>query len=840
LGDPDLAEENVLNGVVLHLGTEEAGDSGVLLDMSPDSASSRGDLYDPALAVGRSYSDPEIGLTISTAWANGSNAAVAVSFAPPGCVRANPALSLSSSENARRTAGTPVTYNIVVTDNDPAACGAARFDLSATVPKGWTAAFADATLGLIPGVSAATTLTVTSPPSASDRTYEIVVTAENSAAPVNAASAAASYVVNARLNRPSADGAATMQDKELPISVPAADPDAEGDRASAKAVAQSANGGAAEVWKSMDPGGGGGMVDVLVHPSDPSIVWAVSDLSGIFKSTDGGVTWHDKANRIKLESMTYSGTNNGKHTLALDPKNPNTLYYAFKPMSQKTRHVKEGLWRSRDGGETWSHLGSATSALLDRASLIVDRNGTLFAAETNTSNLWVSKDQGETFVRKTLPFTAPAVDQDLAAKGWALRMVVSVGNRLYVANPSATTVSSLGLFYSDNEGTSWTAAPGLAGKTIYAVDASPVDPKLILALAFVSGSPSVGEIYRSTDGSSFVKNPVTVEFNSNSAKVSGGIAINGKGTAIAWGVGTAGKATAISNNQGQTFARYTPGSSTGSYVYLDASFSRGTTDIAASPVSDNWYLSNLVTVFRSTDNGRNFTGVAKGIEIIVPTMVVVDVSDPARVHLANLDDGHVYTTNLGATWTTSETLSFADNVGMAQDPNNPNVFYKHYVYKPTVGVRGLWRSTDKGVTWSFVSDTPELRLPAVAPPHMSLLVDPTKSSRIYAGYCDSSDRGLNPGLYVSNDSGATFSRVPGSPDFCQIVRSKTGKLFGLTLPTTGSLYSFDPAKGVFRKLRGDANGGVSGFAVHPTNENILFAAEGTFKNHVLGLPVSDG
>ncbi|MGH9890859.1 MAG: hypothetical protein ACREA0_02505, partial [bacterium] len=95
LGDPDLAEENVLNGVVLHLGTEEAGDSGVLLDMTPDSASTHGDLYDPALAVGRSYSDPEIGLTISTAWANGSNAAVAVSFAPPGCVRANPALSLS-------------------------------------------------------------------------------------------------------------------------------------------------------------------------------------------------------------------------------------------------------------------------------------------------------------------------------------------------------------------------------------------------------------------------------------------------------------------------------------------------------------------------------------------------------------------------------------------------------------------------------------------------------------------------------------------------------------------------------------------------------------------------
>ncbi|MGQ0591844.1 MAG: NEW3 domain-containing protein, partial [Gammaproteobacteria bacterium] len=838
LGDPDLSEENVLNGVVLHLGTEEVGGSSVLLDMTPDSASTPADLYDPALPVGQSYSDPDTGLTITTAWANGGNAAVAVGFAQPGCVRTNPALSVSSSENGGVTAGAPVTYNIVVTDNDPAACGAAQFDLSATVPKGWTAAFVDATLGLIPGASASTTLTVTSPPSASGPTYEIVVTAKNSTTPANAASAAASYVVNAHLSRPSADGAVTMQSMGLSTSVQATDSDAEGVRPSAKSVTQAADVEAAEVWKGMDPGGGGGVVDVLVHPSDPSIVWAVSDLSGIFKSADGGVTWHDKASRIKRESMTYNGSNNGKHTLALDPKNPNTVYYAFQPMSDTTRHVKKGLWRSRDGGETWSHLGSPTSALLGRASLIVDRNGTLFAAETNTSNLWLSKDQGDTFVRKTLPFTTPPVNQDLAARGWALRTVVSVDNRLYIANPDATTPATLGLFYSDNEGTSWTAAPGLAGKKIYAMDASPVDPKLILALAFVSGSPSVGEIYRSTDGGSFVKNPVTVELNSAGEKTTGGIAINGKGTAIAWGLGAVGKTMAISADQGKTFARYSPGFSKGSYVYNAAQFSNAT-DIAASPISDNWYTSNMVTVFRSTDNGRNFTGVAKGIEIIVPAEVVVDVSDPNRVHLANLDNGHIYTTDLGRTWTTSETLPFADTPGIAQDPNNSNVFYKYYHYGPGTEDRGLWKSTNRGVNWTFVSDTPGLRV-RQPPPRISLLVDPTDSKRIYAGLCSTSGEESSPGLYVSNNGGAIFSKVPGSPRFCQIVRGKSGKLYGLTLPTTGDLYSFDPATGVFKKLRDDASGGVSGFAIHPTNENILFAAEGTFKNHVLGLPVSNG
>ncbi|HED11063.1 MAG TPA: hypothetical protein ENJ10_10275, partial [Caldithrix abyssi] len=44
-------------------------------------------------------------------------------------------------------------------------------------------------------------------------------------------------------------------------------------------------------WQVVGQGGGGVVSDVVVHPTDPDIVWVETDLTGIFKSTDGGKTF---------------------------------------------------------------------------------------------------------------------------------------------------------------------------------------------------------------------------------------------------------------------------------------------------------------------------------------------------------------------------------------------------------------------------------------------------------------------------------------------------------------------------------------------------------------------
>ena len=75
--------QNILNGVLIHTGTEGNGNSGYLLDMTPATPVYYW-WYDPALAVGQSFSDPVTGLTMITDWVNGTAVLVTVSFGSGG------------------------------------------------------------------------------------------------------------------------------------------------------------------------------------------------------------------------------------------------------------------------------------------------------------------------------------------------------------------------------------------------------------------------------------------------------------------------------------------------------------------------------------------------------------------------------------------------------------------------------------------------------------------------------------------------------------------------------------------------------------------------------------
>ncbi|MGH8532196.1 MAG: NEW3 domain-containing protein [Gammaproteobacteria bacterium] len=72
---------NVLNGVVIRFGTESNGNSGHLLDMTPASGTTiYYDWKDPALVVGQRFEDPAAGVTMTTEWVTGTEAAVSVRF----------------------------------------------------------------------------------------------------------------------------------------------------------------------------------------------------------------------------------------------------------------------------------------------------------------------------------------------------------------------------------------------------------------------------------------------------------------------------------------------------------------------------------------------------------------------------------------------------------------------------------------------------------------------------------------------------------------------------------------------------------------------------------------
>jgi hypothetical protein len=72
---------NVMNGVLIHFGTETNGNSSYLLDMTPMSAGSISyDWNDPALVTGQSFNDPAAGVRINTEWVTGTEAAITLRF----------------------------------------------------------------------------------------------------------------------------------------------------------------------------------------------------------------------------------------------------------------------------------------------------------------------------------------------------------------------------------------------------------------------------------------------------------------------------------------------------------------------------------------------------------------------------------------------------------------------------------------------------------------------------------------------------------------------------------------------------------------------------------------
>ena len=125
-------------------------------------------------------------------------------------------------------------------------------------------------------------------------------------------------------------------------------------------------------WKPIFDGQDTGSIGALaVAPNDPNIVYAASgeglrrpDLSvgdGIYKSPDAGKTW------------THLGLRDGQQIngLAVDPRDPNKVFAAVMghPYASNT---ERGLYRSTDGGQTWKCVLCKNDGNTGAATVVID------------------------------------------------------------------------------------------------------------------------------------------------------------------------------------------------------------------------------------------------------------------------------------------------------------------------------------------------------------------------------------------------------------------------------------------------------------------------------------
>src|SRR5262249_42119061 len=127
------------------------------------------------------------------------------------------------------------------------------------------------------------------------------------------------------------------------------------------------NGGA--TWTTVLPRNVyGDVVDIVRHPTDASTLyaaaWCVNNCSSgigkILKSTNGGATWIEKSSGLPVTGNSDFRFNE-RLSLAISRSNPLVLY-AATALTDSFGSVTSHIYKSADGGDTWTDLTALSTS----------------------------------------------------------------------------------------------------------------------------------------------------------------------------------------------------------------------------------------------------------------------------------------------------------------------------------------------------------------------------------------------------------------------------------------------------------------------------------------------
>ncbi|ASV30806.1 WD40/YVTN/BNR-like repeat-containing protein [Maribacter cobaltidurans] len=173
-------------------------------------------------------------------------------------------------------------------------------------------------------------------------------------------------------------------------------------------IYKSSDGGA--TWKSMGLEKSEHIGKILVDPRNSNVVfvaaegplWSSGGDRGVYKTTDGGMTWSQV---LKIDEHT------GVTDIEFDPENPDVIYAAAY---QRRRHVwallsggpKSGIYKSMDNGETWSQKSTGLpKGDMGKIGLAVTRANpdlvyATIEADDEEKGFYKSEDKGESWVKQ--------------------------------------------------------------------------------------------------------------------------------------------------------------------------------------------------------------------------------------------------------------------------------------------------------------------------------------------------------------------------------------------------------------------------------------------------------
>ncbi len=159
---------------------------------------------------------------------------------------------------------------------------------------------------------------------------------------------------------------------------------------------------ALNAWVSLGPGNIGGRTRALIiHPTNPAIMYAAGVAGGIWRTTNNGQNW------LPLTDMM---ANLAVSCLAFDPKNPLTIYAGTgEGFFNGDALQGAGIFYSTDGGDTWQHLPSTSMTDFHYVNdIVVSPNNSQVLYVATDTGVWHSNDKGKSWV-----LSRPALEDEL-------------------------------------------------------------------------------------------------------------------------------------------------------------------------------------------------------------------------------------------------------------------------------------------------------------------------------------------------------------------------------------------------------------------------------------------